>query len=258
MSLLDEKFPPPLDATSVSDAWLRASQLLRAAPGNTMYFLLVRIQDPLQRRPSIDRRYNAFCQAQRLPCIDGVAATIFPEAFYRFHCRGDVAQLFTGSQRYRRKVEMVFRKRLDFSYFERLIRWQPVGASPVNQLEAFITRMREYMYKYEAWYFYPTIDPTRDLWKIRGGPCLSAIDLKYERNQNRLHLFAFYRDHDFETKAFGNYVGLGHLLRFLCEQVGTELGAVHCLSLRAGFGGVAIKQFRGLLDQLTAAIEPGP
>lgn len=257
MSLMDEKFPPPLDATSVSEAWLRACQLIRAAPGRTMYYLLVRIHDPLQRRPEIDGPYDAFCQARRLPCLEGVASTIFPEAFYRFHCSGNVARLFEGFERYRKKVGMVFHRQPGFSYFDRLIHWQPVGAPPVNQLATFIARLQEYRYKYEAWYFYPTIDPTRDLRKIRGGPCLSAIDLKYERDRNRLHLFAFYRDHDFESKALGNYIGLGHLLRFLCEQIEAEVGALHCFSLRAAFAGFAQREFRALLDELSVLVQPG-
>lgn len=245
-----------MDATSVSDAWLRACQLVRTAPAHTVYYLFVRIRNPLQRRREIDRPYDAFCQAHQLPCIEGVAATIFPEAFYRFHCRGDTAKLFGGFEQYRRKVAIISRKHLGFSYFERLIHWQPVGASPINQLKTFIARMRRYRRSYEAWYYYPLIDPTRDLRKIRGGPCLSAVDLKYERETNRLHLFAFYRDHDFESKAFGNYLGLSHLLRFLCEQVEAEVGALHCISLRAYLGPGARKQFRTLLDELSATVQP--
>jgi len=257
MSLMEEKFPSPLDATSVSEGWLRACQLIRAAPGHTMYYLLVRIHNPLQRRVEIDGPYDAFCQARRLPCLEGVASTIFPETFYRFHCSGNVERLFEGFKQYRKKVGMIFRKQLDFSYFDRLIHWQPVGAAPVNQLAIFIERMNEYRYRYEAWYFYPTIDPTRDLRKIRGGPCLSAVDVKYERDRNRLHLFAFYRDHDFESKALGNYIGLCDLQRFLCEQIGAEVGALHCFSLRARIGGLAPREFRTLLDELSVLVKPG-
>ena len=114
--------------------------------------------------------------------------------------------------------------------------------------------MRKYRNKYEAWYYYPLIDPTRDLRKIRGGPCLSAIDLKYERDRNRLHLFASYRDHDFASKALGNYVGLGYLLRFLCEQINAEVGALHCFSLRADFGATRSKEIGELLEGLSAIV----
>ncbi|MGH3868354.1 MAG: hypothetical protein ACRDQ4_19985 [Pseudonocardiaceae bacterium] len=71
-------------------------------------------------------------------------------------------------------------------------------------------------------------------------PCLSHISLTLDEGQ--LHLHATYRNQSFITRALGNYLGLTRLLGFLANEVGTEVGEVHCtathadLELRA-FGG---------------------
>jgi hypothetical protein len=201
----------------------------------------------------IEEAHEWYRRKNRLPSIDGVAATIFPRSFYLASCKGDRHTLYERYPAFRARAPKFFGKTASFSYFDRLTRWQPRGTSvPVNQLETFIERMREHKTKRTAWFYYPTIDPTRDLGKIMGGPCLSAIDLKYETEFNALNLFAVYRDHDFAEKALGNYVGLTYLLEFLCEHTKTEAGAVVCASTRARIEGGFAADLRRVVSKVDA------
>lgn len=246
----DQPLTPPLDVTGPGEAWATVLRLLLAAPGRMQYYVSVRMKKPLQLSAAVAKAYDAFATNRGLPSAEGVAANIFPRSFYRFNCRQDRSALYRRHPEFRTRTARLFKKHVTFSYFDRLINWQPVGAAqPVNQLEVFIDRMGNHKAKREAWYFYPTIDPTRDLGKIMSGPCLTAIDLKYEIEHNTLNMFAFYRDHEFAEKAYGNYLGLAYLLEFLCEQTSTEVGALTCISLRARIGSLA-SELRQLVSDL--------
>jgi thymidylate synthase len=62
-------------------------------------------------------------------------------------------------------------------------------------------------------------------------PCLVALDFKY-RNGN-LGVFALFRSHDFGRKAYGNYLGLGKLLKYISSETGYKMGYVLCYSRSA-------------------------
>jgi hypothetical protein len=248
----DQPIQAPIDTAGPSAAWLAVLRQLMELPDRSAYSLVVRMKNPFQRNRSIEGIYEKIRRKHGLPSIEGVAATIFPRSFYRFNCKSDRRQLYKEFPTYHTRMARFFGKKPAFSYFQRLVAWQAEGmAESVNQLEAFITRMRGHKAPREAWYFYPTLDPTRDLGKIFSGPCLTAVDLKYEIKQNILNLIAFYRDHEFVEKALGNYVGLGHLLEFVCEQTETKAGAIVCISLRARIESGYVKDLEGLLSKKT-------
>lgn len=234
----EQSLSAPIDVAGPAKAWQTVVERLLETPDRTLPLIIVRMKEPLASCPRITAAHRAFTQMSKLPSAEGVSATIFPRGFYRFNCKSDRKTLYKGYSQFRARTARLFGKKPSFSYFDRLISWQPEGApTPVNQLETFISRMNNYKAKREAWYFYPTIDPSRDLGKIMGGPCLSAIDLKYEIEHNILNLSAFYRDHEFAEKAYGNYLGLSYLLEFLCEQTRTAIGALTCVSFRARIEG---------------------
>lgn len=248
----DQSLQAPIDTAGPSEAWITVLGRLLRLPDQTAYSLVLRMKDPFQRDPVIEAIYEKVRRKHDLPSIEGIAATVFPRSFYLFNCKGDRRRLYKEFLTYHNRMARFFRKKPAFSYFHRLIAWQPEGmGEPVNQLEAFIGRMRELKAKREAWYFYPTIDPTRDLGKIFSGPCLTAVDLKYETKHNILNLIAFYRDHEFAEKALGNYVGLAHLLEFLCKETKTKAGAIVCISLRARIEGGYVTDLERLLASVT-------
>ena len=64
---------------------------------------------------------------------------------------------------------------------------------------------------------------------------------------NRLCMLAHYRNHFFFERAYGNYLGLGRLQRFIADAAGLEPGPLTCVSGHAELD----DHVRPLLDWLT-------
>jgi hypothetical protein len=68
---------------------------------------------------------------------------------------------------------------------------------------------------------------------VIGGPCLHYIFLQLDSDLRTMNMLAIYRNHDFANKAYGNYVGLGDLLEFLCYETNFNVGKLTCVSSHA-------------------------
>ncbi len=130
-----------------------------------------------------------------------------------------------------------------------MIDW-PTSKVRTNQLERIITRLQRNLTRinplssiYELSVGgsedYPSQENTADI-KIRrpdkdtgimGFPCLSHISLVLSKG--RLNMTALYRNQHFIRKAYGNYLGLSRLLRFICREVGCEPGTLVCIAAHA-------------------------
>src|SRR5581483_3400374 len=75
---------------------------------------------------------------------------------------------------------------------------------------------------------YSTIDAIVPI----GSPCLQYVQF-VQRPENKLDLFAVYRNHDFFLKALGNYIGLGRLLAFVSRETAQVPGLLTCFSINA-------------------------
>ena len=69
---------------------------------------------------------------------------------------------------------------------------------------------------------------TEESWDF---PALSHIS--FTLKQGKLNLAAMYRNQHFFRKAYGNYVGLSGLMRFLCTEAGCEMGELLCIATHA-------------------------
>ncbi len=76
--------------------------------------------------------------------------------------------------------------------------------------------------------------PGRDRLPVGGFPCLSHCSFQLDRNA-RVHALAHYRSQYLVERAYGNYLGLGRLLAYVCAQTGLGLGT---LTVVAGYAQV--------------------
>jgi len=76
--------------------------------------------------------------------------------------------------------------------------------------------------------FSPGLDPG-----YMSFPCLSHLSVKYDHRRRVVHLTALYRNHTFLSHAYGNYVGLGRLMAFICAETGTKPGDLVSVSTHA-------------------------
>ena len=250
-----------ISGENITDAWVEAIKYLFENSRET-FNLMVQIENPLCLRDDIKDEYEKICNDYNLLNIRQVSYTIFPDTLYKRIARENADILykkyFKWFHRFKRKGDWG-------TYFHRMIS-KPCFNSKnnkmidLNQLKEIISllKIRERVYKTP--YFISISDPIKDLKRTMGGPCLNYIALQLDKNkdgENTINLVAFYRNHNFLERAFGNYVGLGQLLNFLCNECDYKLGYLTCISSHAyisvdkrGVSHNVIKVLKRLVDRL--------
>lgn len=256
-----------ITGSTVSEAWVSALEAL-AARGGVAINLCVAIVDPCRENPLIRRSLDGFLREQLSGrrSVETVANTIFPHSLYRGEGEQARARLY---QRYTQRAYPVLQRHSanrHGTYFQRLVAY-PQAQEPINQLERVILRLQGQVAcgkglssVYEMGVSTGE-DATHELriqcaakgTRTIGFPCLSHISLTLE--ERRLHLTATYRNQYFITRAYGNYLGLGHLLAFLCKETGCVPGEVLCIATHADAEfkarGIGKGRVLGLLNHCT-------
>ena len=185
-----------------------------------------------------------------------VANTIFPNSLW--NPRADRQQLY---ERYRRIMPRVLRDRRNRYgvYFQRLIAYDHDDAyeGGVNQLEHIIRTWHGGNHRrsaLQAAIFDPRKDHTNQ--RMRGFPCLQQVAFAPEGSDG-LAVTGFYATQYIFERAYGNYLGLCRLGRFMAQEMGRQLTQVTCLASPAKRGNKTKSYLRelargieGILDQL--------
>lgn len=169
-----------------------------------------------------------------------VGSTIFP---YSLWSPGATAQLLY--ERYARIWPRVARCPANNKgvYFKRLIAYEPLlqneEVEPVNQLAHVIETYSGGNHRHsalQAAIFDPTRDHTHN--RQRGFPCLQQVAFNAESETGELSITGSYALQHHVAKAYGNYLGLCWLGRFMAAQMGLKLVQVTCIasSLKLGNG----------------------
>jgi len=241
-----------VERENVSTAWVEGLDRLLAAGGEAVNLTVV-IGDPTTETPAIRAVVDAFIDERRrerrkVERVSTVANTIFPESLY-IERLGEAAEAHLYEME--RRGRAVNRRRNSYgTYFERMVAW-PVwpskgkAAETFNQLDQAVTRLRGLRERgvhrgnqfeiglaapAEHGIAMPVVVPGRDTLTM-GFPCLSHVSLSL--HDGAVHMTAIYRNHDFIKRAYGNYVGLGRLLRFVAQQSGWPIGELECVSASA-------------------------
>lgn len=165
--------------------------------------------------------------------VETVAGTIFPQSIWLLS-KGD-RQLF-----YKKYVDMlpyIQRKPSNRRgvYFQRMIAYPPANEKkePINQLEHIIATWKSGNHRHsalQAGIFDPRTDHSdAPIW---GFPCLQqvAFHANGSNGKDGLTLVAFYATQTLEEKAYGNYLGLYRLGKFMAKEMGMQLKEVVCIA----------------------------
>lgn len=213
-------------ATSL-DAWRAGVGMLLSA-GGELSNLITTIHRPCTIETSwlVDRSPNRF--SNKGDDIRDVANTIFPEKLaIRASDRMSLYAMYL--QRHDRTHRWKRGRHAWGTYFERLIRFPPSG---VNQLERVIEKLQTWPVRNTTGLVFHLSTPTVDAPRTRGGPCWHYGELLWNADGS-IDLVAVYRNHDFYNKVLGNFIGLGRLLQFICDQSGKKPGKLICHSVHA-------------------------
>lgn len=251
----------PIQADTVSAAWYEAVTAMRAIAEHKAFHLIVTINDPVAEDEVTRHEVDKLLANLGLQTVETVANTIMPT--------GLAAVCQTHEQlveKYRASYPVIrrFKKNSWGTYFGRLIAY-PLGSdkhpAPFDQLGPVIKALRGERVigaNYETALVTaedaaepsenvdPAIlihHPTRGR-HGRGGPCLSNV--AFQREGNQVHAVAHYRSHYLLERAYGNYLGLGHLVRYVAQQADLEVGR---LTVVAGYA-----QIEGHLSDLDTTL----
>lgn len=221
------------------DAW-RAGVNILMRSGGELSNLITTIQLPCAIEPSwlVERSPHRF--SLKGDDIRDVANTIFPE---KLAARAtDRMNLYNMYLRRHDRAHGWKRGRHAWgTYFERLIRFPPSG---VNQLERVIEKLRTWPTRNTTGLVFHLSSPAVDAPRTRGGPCWHYGELLWNAD-GTIDLVAVYRNHDFYNKVLGNFVGLGRLLQFICDQSGMQPGKLICHSVHAYHDG-SVRSLRAM------------
>jgi thymidylate synthase len=221
----------------VSRAWLAAVEHLLAQPGEQCSNLAVSIDDPTAEVVDLRLELDTFAEAegrrgQAVPAIHSVAGTIFPSGLYRPAAKAPAEHLYE-MERLIRHVVRKHKENKRGTYFERLVAYPLADGSEVNQLDRVLKKLQraaELGQRNGNKFELATFHPGRDT-NPRAFPCLSHISITLL--EGRLDGTAVYRNQYFLARAYGNYLGLGEVLRFLANESGFALGELLCVSSHA-------------------------
>jgi hypothetical protein len=251
--------------TSISDAWVKGLERLLAGDGEAVNFTVV-IDQPAVEEPAVRKVVDAFIDARRtlrprsVERVSTVANTIFPETWYIERLGEEAETHLYEMELQSRAVRRRHAGNRRGTYFERFVAWPGADGATFNQLDQVVQRLRSARLRghergnsYEMGLTTPMDEAVavpvfvggRDR-QVIGFPCLSHTSFSLQKGV--LHLAALYRNHEFIKRGYGNYVGLGRLLRFVAVQSGWPVGELSCTSASvtlgsgAGFGTAAVSE----------------
>jgi hypothetical protein len=254
---------------NLSVAWLAALETLLATHHGDLVNLTVAIDNPTIEDPAIRAVLDAFNGERRsrkrssVELVSSVANTVFPISWYAEHLGENAEEHLYKMERITRSVDR--RRNRSGWYFGRMVAF-PGPKGEFNQLQQVVERLRtardnghQRGNAYEVGLSMPEDETIavpimaggKDR-RTRGFPCLSHMSFSLQ--EGHVHLSAMYRNHDFISRAYGNYVGLGRVLRFVANQSGLPIGELTCLSSSATAEiGHGAGMGRGALEKLAYA-----
>lgn len=216
-----------IQAPNALTAWREAVSHL-AAHSREEYNLLLQIDDPTPDDAWL-RTYNPRDHAPRAMSAADVANTIFPQSLYEGHpLREEFYDRYLSLHRRARRMR---RSRAWGAYFERLISFN--GDDENNQLEKVVLALRKWKRSSRAGLVFHLSSPL-DSPRPLGAPCWQFGELIWHPD-GRVDMVVVYRNHDYFSKALGNFVGLGRLLNFICTEADKTPGSLTCHAVHAYF-----------------------
>lgn len=183
------------------------------------------------------------------PCHT-VANTIFPQSMWNPSDKDDAAKLFARFEKAWPRIKRCSQNRRG-SYFRRLTAFRSDGDSEaVNQLVHVINTYRGDNHRrsaLQAAVFDPALDHTNS--RQQGFPCLHQVAFTPDGNGG-LAVTGFYATQYLFDRAYGNYLGLCRLGRFMAKQLDLQLVRMTCIASVAKLGTPTKTEVHPLADQL--------
>ena len=229
------KGPMIVEERNLSVAWGRV--FLNVLEANEVTPLVVVIRDldagePLEV-PSIRKALDDVLDTQGKASCHTVANTIFPKEMWNSEAGRE--ELFYRYLRIFPRLRSLNNRNKYGLYFQRLIAFgcDNEGKCGVNQLEHILSTWNRGNHRrtaLQASLFDPLKDHTHQ--RQRGFPCLQQVSFA-RSGKDGLSVTGFYATQFVVDKAYGNYLGLCQLGRFMAHEMRLKLDRITCIATPA-------------------------
>ena len=224
-----------IKTTDVSLGWAQAFLKTRAAVKQEVIPLLLTINDidsdtPIET-PRIRQLLDDDLVSKSLPSSATVASTIFPISMWNSKLPRHA--LF---KRYKDALPQLKKcaQNRNGIYFERLIAY---GKNDYNQLDFFLDSRNKTGNRRRSVLQAVIVEPEKDQTnqRMRGFPCMQHVSFA-PFGRDELAVNGFYGTQYIYQKAYGNYLGLINLGRFVAHELGRRLTQANCFTGIAQLG----------------------
>ncbi|HEV7332537.1 MAG TPA: hypothetical protein VGN63_15975 [Flavisolibacter sp.] len=218
--------PLLLEGENLSDVWLKVLESTLENSPHEITPLIVTLTD-FKESSTIRETLDAHLQSNRLASIQTVSETIFPESLFQFLGK-DRLELYKEYLKNLTRIKRIDSSNRNGTYFERLIAFDG-NEKKINQLEIIISSLQNQNIKRRSKLQASVFDPRKDHTNrpFQGFPCLQHITF-YRSSNGGLVMNSFYAIQYLYRRAYGNWLGLINLGRFVANELQIELERFNC------------------------------
>jgi thymidylate synthase len=248
----------PIESTNLSVAWAKSFLTLMRPGCSEIKPLIVSVDgingETVKEDDQMRQVLDEALASHKTSC-NTVANTIFPQSLW--NPARERALLY---QRYLVHAWPRIKKcaaNNRGTYFRRLIAFENGGA-PINQLEHVITTWHKSNHRHSALQL-SVFDPRHDHTDGRrlGFPCLHQVCFTPlgANGADGLAVTGFYATQHIFEKAYGNYLGLCRLGKFVAHEMNLRLTRMTCIAACAKLGDVNKTELEPMAVKLRAILE---
>ena len=216
---------------NISESWLKALEKYNDISGNELSPLIVTITD-FQENENVRDFLDEHLFKKNKQSIQTVAETIFPLSLQMLfkNDRQEFYKEYKANFKRISKLDLKSNKRRNGrgTYFQRLIDYPGVEKG-INQIENIIQSILDNKNNRRSRYQATTFNPNTDNLDgpYLGFPCLQHVTF-YVTKDNGLVLNGFYAMQHIYEKAYGNWLGLINLGKFVAKELDIPFERFNC------------------------------
>ncbi|OJX33604.1 MAG: hypothetical protein BGO86_02755 [Chryseobacterium sp. 36-9] len=214
-----------ISSNNLSEAWIQAMQAIIDSSGKELTPLLITLTN-FEENDNVKKILSDSLIDAGFGSIDTVSETIFPSSLYRY-LKGDRHKLYSEYlTNVLPRIKKIEKQNRNGTYFERMISF---GEGNKNQLEIVINSLNQQNVKRRSKLQIAIFNPMTDHKEsvFQGFPCLQHVTF-YKSENNGLVINAFYAIQYLYKRAYGNWLGIINLGKFVAEQSGLNLERLNC------------------------------
>lgn len=223
--------PTLIQDLNLSESWLKVLEAYDGIPGQELSPLIVTITD-FEENETVRKTLDEDLLKRNKQSIQTVSETIFPLSLQKLfrNDRQEFYDEYKANFKRIKKLDLRSKKRRNGrgTYFQRLIDY-PGTDGKLNQIENIIQSIQDNKNNRRSRYQATTFNPNTDSLDgpYLGFPCLQHVTF-YVTKENGLILNGFYAMQHIYEKAYGNWLGLINLGKFVSEELGIPFERFNC------------------------------